>query len=109
MSSLRDLKRNAQEAFLETAMFIVKTDGIVSVEEAQRMKMYRTEFNISEAEYPADGKDNKLEMAIEVLRLLPKYEREMVFEEFERLAQCDMDYCSGERIVINALKEMLEL
>ncbi len=107
--SLKDLNRGAQEAFLETAMFIVKTDGIISAEEEQRMKMYRREFNISETEYPADGKDDKLENAISYLKNLPKYEREMIYDEFERIAQCDSDYSGSERIVLNALKDMLEV
>lgn len=107
--SLKDLNRSAQEAFLETAQFVVKTDGIISVEEAQHMSMYRREFNISEEDYPADGKGNKLEEAIEVLRRLPKYERTVIFDELERLAKCDYDYNSSERIVINAIKDMLEV
>lgn len=107
--SLKDLSRIAQEAFLETAQFIIKTDGIIAPEEAQRMKMYRREFNISEAEYPADGSGDKLEEAMNVLKQLHKYERITVFQELERLAQCDLDYNSSERIVINAIRDMLEI
>ncbi len=106
--SLKDLNRSAQEAFLETAQFVVKTDGIISVEEAQQMQKYRREFNISEAEYPADGGD-KLEEAIDILKSLPKYERLSVFEELERLAKCDLDYNSSERVVINAIRDMLDI
>lgn len=107
--SLKDLSRAAQEAFLETAQFVVKTDGVISPEETRKMKMYRREFSISEAEYPANGEGSRLEEAIDVLKNLPKYERIAVFEELERLAQCDMDYCTSERIVVNAIREMLEV
>ncbi len=107
--SLKDLNRAAQEAFLETAQFIVKTDGIIAAQEAQRMSMYRREFGISPEDYPADGKGNQLEEAIDILKKLPKYERIVVFEELERLAKCDDEYNDSEKIVINALKDMLEV
>lgn len=107
--SLKELNRAAQEAFLETAQFIVRTDGVISVQEAQRMSMYRREFNISVSDYPADGKGNRLDEAIDILKRLPKYERVVVFEELERLAMCDDEYNSSERIVINAIKDMLDV
>lgn len=106
--SLKELRRPAQEAFLETAGFVARTDGVISGQEALRMERYRREFNISQEEYPADGSGLSLEGALDILRNLPKYERVTVFEELERLAKCD-DYDESEKVVINAIRDVLEV
>lgn len=106
--SLKELRRPAREAFLDTAAFLIKTDGVVSEQETARMNMYRRMFEIPEDEYPADGRDRSLEGALDILKNLPKYARITVFEELERLAMCD-EYDESEKALMNAIRDVFEI
>ncbi len=106
--SLKELNRPAREAFLETADFVARTDGVISDAEARRIEGYRREFNISEDEYSVGDGGYSLESALDILKDLPKYERAVVFEELEQLAMCD-EYDEREKVVINAIRDVLEI
>ena len=107
--SLKELDRKSREAFLEAAQFIAGADRLISDEENERLAFFRAETGLPETEFKPEGNGDSLDRALAVLSGLPKEQRALVFDELEGLAKCDRDYNSSERIVINAIRDVLNI